>query len=100
MAALLLGLVALLIGLGLLIGAQRNGLVIEPPTPWFIPLFLILDVFLPIVSLGVDSNWDIDTDRGGTFAWIVVVYLWFLTLVGWATVTLALAALTGIVKRE
>ena len=97
---LLLGLVALLIGLGLLIGAQRNGLVIEPPTPWFIPLFLILDVFLPIVSLGVDSNWDIDTDRGGTFAWIVVVYLWFLTLVGWATVTLALAALTGIVKRE
>ncbi len=97
---LVFGVAALMIGLGLVTAAQLMGLVIEPPTPWFVPIFLILDVFLPIVDLGVNSNWEIATEKGGAFAWIVTGYLWSLTLVGWGTVTLAVAALTGIVKRE
>ena len=97
---LAVGVVALLIGLGLLIVAQAMGLLIEPPGPWFVHVFHVLDVFLPIVDLGVDSNEGIDTENGGAFAWVVTVYLWCLTLIGWATVTLAVAALTGIVKRE
>ncbi len=59
-----------------------------------------LDVFLPIVDLGVESRWTIDAANGGAFAWLVMAFLWTLKLVGWGTVTLAVAALTGIVKRE
>ena len=59
-----------------------------------------LDVFLPIVDLGVESHWMIDTSNNDAFAWLVMWFLWALKLVGWGTVTLALAALTGIVKRE
>ena len=59
-----------------------------------------LDIFLPIVDLGVESNWMIDASNSDAFAWLITWLLWALKLVGWGTVTLALAALTGIVKRD
>ena len=50
------------------------------------------------MELATKSRWAIDTANGGAFAWLVMAFLWALKLVGWGTVTLALAALTGIVK--
>ena len=99
---LVLGLGVFLIVLGLVIGAQSVGLVTGPSDVMssYHPLVHALDVFLPIVDLGVESRWAVDTANGGWFAWLVMACLWFLKLVGWGTVTLALAAVTGIVKRE
>ena len=99
---LVLGLGVFLIVLGLVIGAQAVGLVMGPSDVMssYHPLVHALDVFLPIVDLGVESRWAVDTASGGWFAWLVMACLWFLKLVGWGAVTLALAAVTGIVKRE
>ncbi len=99
------GLVVFLMVLGLVIGAERAGLVIslsDQVSPYS-SMVHALDVFLPIVDLGVESRWTIDTansGRLGWLAWLVTSCLWFLKLVGWGTVTLAVAAFTGIVKRE
>ena len=99
---LVLGLGVFLHVLGLVIGAQAAGFVVGPPdtTASYHPLIHALDVFLPFVELGVESSWTIDTNSGGALAWLVISYLWFLKLLGWGTVTLALAAVTRIVQRE
>ena len=96
------GSVVLLAVLGLVIGAQAMGQVTSPSDVMssYHPLIHVLDVFLPVVDLGVESRWTIDTSSGGWFAWLVMACLWFLKLVGWGTVTLALAAVTGIVRRQ
>ena len=96
------GSVVLLAVLGLVIGAQAMGQVTSPSDVMssYHPLVHVLDVFLPVVDLGVESRWTIDTSSGGWFAWLVMACLWFLKLVGWGTVTLALAAVTGIVRRQ
>lgn len=90
-----------LVVLGLVIGAQAVGLVVGTADTMssYHPLVHAIDVFLPVVDLGVESRWTIDT-VGGWFAWLVMACLWFLKLVGWGTVTLALAAVTGVVKRK
>ena len=99
---LIFGLVSYLLVLVLVFVSRANGLVVglsDVVSPYD-PIVHVLDVFLPIVDLGVESRWTIDTANGGRFAWVVTWLLWSLKLVGWGTVTLALAALTGIVKRE
>ena len=86
----------------LVFAARANGLVVrlsEMASPYD-SFIHTLDVFLPIVDLGIESRWTVDTANGGAFAWVVMWFLWSLKLVGWGTVTLALAALTGIVKRD
>ena len=98
---LVLGVGVFLVALALVFGAGRAGVVTsltDPPSPydWFIHT---LDVFLPIVDLGVESRWVINADSGGG-ALAVVWFLWILKLVGWGTITLALAAVTRIVQRE
>ena len=99
---LALGLAFLLSGFGLVSGADAVGLIVglsEMSAPYF-PFIHALDVALPIVDLGIESRWTIDTANGGRFAWLVMASLWTLKLVGWVVVTLALASVTGIVKRE
>lgn len=100
--ALVIGLVLLMIVFGLVTAAQAVGLVLGPSDviASYHPFVHALDVFLPIIDLGLESRWAIDTATGGAFAWLVRVSLWALPVVGWVTITLALAALTGIVKRE
>ena len=100
--ALAIGLVLLVIVFGLVTAAQAVGLVLGPSdvTASYHPFIHALDVFLPIIDLGLESRWTIDTASGGAFAWLVRVSLWALPVVGWVSITLALAALTGIVKRE
>ena len=100
--ALVIGLVLLMTVFGLVTAAQAVGLVLGPSDAIasYHPFIHSLDVFLPIIDLGVESRWAIDTASGGAFAWLVRVSLWALPVVGWVTITLALAALTGIVKRE
>ena len=87
---------------GLAMAAQAMGLVLGPSdmTSSYHPFIHALDVLLPIIDLGLESRWAIDTASGGWFAWLVRVFLWVLPVVGWVTVTLALAALTGLVKRD
>ncbi len=99
---LVFGFGVLLLVFGLVSRADAAGLVVSlsdvaSPYNAFIHA---LDVFLPVVDLAVESHWTIDTASGGEFAWLVMAFLWFLKLVGWGTVTMAVAALTGIVKRE
>ena len=96
------GFAIFLLVFGLVLAAQAVGLIVslsDVASPYN-PFIHALDVFLPIVDLGVESRWTIDTANGGAFAWLVMAFLWTLKLVGWGTVTLALAALTGIVKRD
>ena len=100
------GVVAVLLPVyGIVLAVQATGLGIglSDAPAWIHPIilgFFTLDYFLPIVDLGIDLFWKIDTASGETFAWLAVLFLWILGLVGWVVVTLALAALTGIVKRE
>ena len=97
------GAVALLVGIALLEAAHCVGItsgVTGLLPSIFHSLFLALDVSLPIVDLGIRSEWEIDPGRGGAFAAVLTIYLWVLELIGWAVVTLALAALTGIVRRD
>ena len=86
----------------LVVAAQAVGLnvAIADATASYHPFMHALDAFLPIVDLGIESRWAIDTLNGGTFSWLVRVSLWVLPVVGWISVTLAVAAFTGIVKRE
>ncbi|MCY3783382.1 MAG: hypothetical protein OXG79_06315 [Chloroflexi bacterium] len=98
---LVLGVGVFLVALALVFGADRAGVVTslsDTPSPydWFIHT---LDVFLPVVDLGVESRWVINAESGGG-ALAVVWSLWILKLVGWGTITLALAAVTRIVQRE
>ena len=96
------GFAIFLLVFGLVLAAQAVGLIVslsDVASPYN-PFIHALDVFLPIVDLGVESRWTIDTANGGAFAWLVMAFLWTLKLVGWGVVTLALAALTGIVKRD
>lgn len=100
---LAVGVFALLVAIGLVAWAQSAGLVVgqsEDKMSAFHPLVYALDVFLPIIDLGVESSWTIDTSGDNGIAWIVTWYLWFVRVVGWGTITLALAALTGMVKRD
>ena len=99
---LVLGVLVLLVAIGLVFGAEAVEIVAgqSDSISSFHPLVFALDVFLPIIDLGVESSWSIDTSGNNRFAWIVTWYLWVAKLVGWATVTLALAALTGVVKKD
>ena len=96
------GTVVFLVVIGLVSVAQAAGLVVnlsEKASPYS-SFIHALDVFLPVVDLSVESRWTINTASGGAFAWLVMWFLWALKLVGWVAISLALAALTGIVKRE
>ena len=86
----------------LVVAAQAVDLNLGPPdtTASYHPFMHALDVFLPIIDLGIESRWAIDTTNGGAFSWLVRVSLWVLPVVGWVSVTLAVAAFTGIVRRE
>ena len=99
---LLLGGAVFLISFVLVSAADATGYVdnFSDATLPYTSFIHTLDVFLPIVDLGVESHWMIDTSNNDAFAWLVMWFLWALKLVGWGTVTLALAALTGVVKRE
>ena len=96
------GALILLYVVGLVIAAQAAGLLKGPPdgAGSFHPFAFVLDSFLPFVDLGIESDWTIDTYNGGSFAWLVISHLWFLKIVGWSTITLAAAAVTGLVKRD
>ena len=99
---LVVGVLALLVAIGLVFGAQEAQLIVgqSDRKSSFHSLVYALDVFLPIIDLGVESSWTIDTSGDSQLAWIVTWYLWFVKVVGWGTITLALAALTGMVKRD
>lgn len=60
-----------------------------------------LDTFLPVIDFGVESDWTIDTTRAWFFlngSW-VEIYRWLHIAMGWIVSTLAVVALTGLVRR-
>ena len=63
-----------------------------PHPPAFNPLVYTLDTLLPIVDFGQKSAW---TPTGWALPWS-----WSLTAAGWLLTTAAVAALTGIFKRD
>jgi hypothetical protein len=62
------------------------------PQPAFQPLVYALDTLLPVVNLHQEDNW---IPRGGAQWWA-----WSSILVGWVLTTTAVAAFTGVIKRD
>jgi hypothetical protein len=64
----------------------------------FNPFAYSLDVFLPIVDLNQESVWSpITTKEYGDY---VQYFIYIQILTGWIFTTLAVAAVTGLVRRE
>ena len=71
---------------------------LPPEYPRFQPHLYSLDVFLPIVDLHQESFW---LPKAGTgWGWAVMAYLWLHILLGWVLTTVAVAGLTGLVRRD
>jgi hypothetical protein len=68
------------------------------PHPDFQPFVYSLDVFLPIVDLHQKEYWIPFTQSGCSYFYII--YLWIHICLGWLLTTLAIAGLTGIVKKD
>ena len=79
----------------------------------FCPWVYSLDTFLPIVDLHQEGRWlpnrgggDLVTafcpDRYVGITWGELLYMWFWLeiLLGWLLTTLALAGLTGLIRRD
>ena len=99
---LIFGIVFFLLVLGLVFTAQAKGLVAGPSdaASSFHLFTFAADLFLSTGDLSIDSGWTVDTAKGGAFAWLVIVSLWGLKVVGLGTVALVTAAQAGIVKRR
>ena len=71
---------------------SRHLLTPGPHAPAFHPLVYTLDTLLPVIDFGQKSAW---TPTGWALPWS-----WSLTAAGWLLTTAAVAALTGIFKRD
>ena len=69
-----------------------------PEYPTFNPIVYSLDTLLPIVSLHQEDYWLPDANKpcGTTIRW----YFWVHIALGWVFTTLAVASLTGLVRKE
>ncbi|MBL4691188.1 MAG: hypothetical protein JKY68_06975, partial [Rhodospirillales bacterium] len=69
--------------------------------PAFSAAWYSLDVFLPIVDLHQESYWlPGKTDGPVLWAWRYKIWLWVEILLGWFLTTIAVAGLTGLVKKD
>lgn len=66
--------------------------------PAFQPFVYSIDVFLPIVNLHQKDYWLPDTAHPGSYFYMI--WLWVQICLGWILTTLAVAGLTGIVKKD
>ena len=82
----------------LVVSAQAVDLNLGPPdtTASYHPFVHALDVFLPIIDLGIESRWAIRHDKWRRVLLAGESPLWVLPVVGRISVTLAVAAFTGI----
>jgi hypothetical protein len=71
---------------------NTHHLIATSHAPAFQPFVYTIDILLPIVDFGQKSAW---TPTGWALPWS-----WSLTAAGWVLTTAAVAALTGILKRE
>lgn len=70
-----------------------------PAYPAFQPIAYSIDTFVPILNLHQESYWLPDGAKE-PFGWIYRAYLWLHIIVGWALTTVAVAGLTGLVKKD
>ena len=74
--------------------------------PAFFGPVYALDTFLPIIDLGQEGAFHVDTrerwDLGFTIwpGWVVQGYLWFHILAGWVVSTLFVVSFTGLVRKK
>ncbi|MBI4277530.1 MAG: hypothetical protein HY660_03655 [Armatimonadetes bacterium] len=66
--------------------------------PAFQAVVYSLDTFLPIINFHQDAYWLATTDK--PYGWIVRLYLWLHIALGWLFSTLAVAGITGLVRKE
>ncbi len=104
--AIYIGVAVMLLGWGLFAGAEVLDLMettvaaTDPaPTPltWLTAGVFSADAFLPVVDLGLESEWQPDAAGWG---WFFQGYLWLHIVLGWGLSTLAVFAFTGIVRSK
>ena len=107
-----MGTAIVLIGFLLCWSAGAQGVIrtVGPqPATGFNPFMYALDTFLPIVDFGLESAWRPDVKAAwrpishldlSVSVWLVQGYLWFEILTGWVISTLAVVALTGVMRRS
>ncbi len=76
----------------------EDELEVEVPYPTFTPLAYSLDAFIPIVNLHQESYWlPNNSITGGAY---YLYYYWLHIGMGWFLTSLAVAAISGIVKKD
>ena len=68
-----------------------------PPTT-FNPLVYSLDAFIPIIDFHQEKFWV--PNGNGPFGKLLQLYMWVHIAMGWVVTTLAVAAFTGIIRKE
>lgn len=65
----------------------------------FHPVAYAFDLFVPLVDIGQQSAWGPSTERGqlGRIGWWL---RWVIEIIGWVITALAVAAVTGLVRRD
>jgi hypothetical protein len=98
--SLILGVILLVLGTVIFWAAHDAGALratTDPAAP-FQPFVYSLDTLAPIIDLGQEATWAPDgAKRWGDW---VQRYLWLHIALGWIVTTLAVAALTGLVRRD
>ncbi len=64
------------------------------------PFMYSADVFFPFLDLHQEKHWLPDPDRAPPWGFIIRWYLWFHIVMGWVFSTLAVAAFTGLVRKD
>lgn len=71
------------------------------PYPKFNSLIFSVDVFLPFVDFHQEEYWiPKHLDRSGNRDFFFVVFMWIGVFFSWATTTLVVAGLTGLIKKD
>jgi hypothetical protein len=71
---------------------------VMPPYPSFSPIAYSIDTFVPILNLQQRDNWQVnDHTRTG---FVLRMYLWIHSMLGWAITTLTVAGFSGLVRKS
>jgi len=80
---------------------NSGGQWLPPDYPAFSAAWYSLDVFLPIVDLHQESYWLPGKQEQALFwGWGYKIWLWLQIMLGWFLTTIAVAGLTGLVKKD
>ncbi|MBO4210756.1 hypothetical protein, partial [Micromonospora echinofusca] len=78
--------------------AEVTALSCERDYPCFYPLGYAIDVVIPLVHVGQFDSWRITGQ--GHLGWALVAFSWLATILGWVITSLAVAGITGIIRKD